>query len=187
MPPAGSEIINNFNSFLASLNVGAPSWDVFIILFFLLASFIYGLSLGRDRIIIILMSVYVALVVVESAPWLSQINPAQLGITNIFVFKIGVFLATFVAVFFLLSRSDLLLAISRADAPGRWWQVIVFSFLHVGLLISVCLSFLPADAAGQLAPLTRQMFVGQDIKFFWIIAPIIALALVREKNREKRA
>ncbi len=186
MPPAGTEVINNFNSFLASLNVGQPSWDVFIILFFILSAFIYGLSLGRDRIIVILLSVYVALVVVEAAPWLSQIDPAELGITNIFVFRIGVFLAAFVAVFFLLSRSDLLLSISRAQAAGRWWQVIVFSLLHVGLLISICLSFLPPEVSGQLAPLTRQMFIGPDIKFFWIIAPIIALALIREKNPEKR-
>jgi len=37
--------------------------DLFIILFFVIAAFLYGFSLGRDRIVAILVSIYMGLAV----------------------------------------------------------------------------------------------------------------------------
>ena len=102
------------------------------------------------------------------------------------VFRMAVFLLTFMVIFFLLGRSALMRTAADMEAPGRWWQVILFSLLHVGLLISLTLSFLPREAQAQLAPLTRQLFIGQQTEFFWIAAPILALALITHKKEEKR-
>lgn len=173
------------NNFVASIDWSKPSWDLFIILFFIVAGFLYGLSLGRDRIIVILISVYMALAVVNSAPFIGNFQ-ADIGIDQFFAFRISTFVVVFIVLFFLMSRSALLSTIASSDKSGAWWQVLLFSFLHVGLLISITLSFLPPAAATHLAPLTQKIFV-QDIgRFIWIVAPIVAMILIKGGAAEKR-
>jgi len=174
------------NNFVANIDWSKPSWDLFIILFFIVAGFLYGLSLGRDRIIVILISVYMALAVVNSAPFIGNFQ-ADIGINEFFAFRISTFVVVFIVLFFLMSRSALLSTIAGSDSRGSWWQVLLFSFLHVGLLISITLSFLPPSASTHLAPLTQKIFV-QDIgRFIWIVAPIVAMMVIKGGAAEKKS
>lgn len=170
-------ILLKTNSMLAVTDVATqidwtrPTWDLFIILFFVVAAFLYGMSLGRDRTIVILVAIYMSLAVVRSLP--DTINiPGQPA------FNISAFLGLFVLLFFLLSRMALLRTIASGDDKGSWWQVIVFSTLHVGLLISVTLSFLPEPALEHLTPMTRSIFVDELAALGWLIAPILIMVLV---------
>jgi len=165
-------------NFVANVNWAQPSWDLFIVLFFIIAGLLYGLSLGRDRVIVILVSIYMALAVVNTAPFIGNFN-ADIGLSNVFVFRISAFVAIFIALFLLLARSALLQTIASSDSRGTWWQVMVFSFLHVGLLISIVLSFLPASAADHLAAATKSFFVSANARFIWIISPIVAMILIK--------
>ena len=131
-------------SYLTSLNWQNPTWDVFILLFFVVGALLYGLSLGRDRVIVILVGIYMALAVVTNAPALSTLNVA-LNLNENYVLRISLFLGIFVVVFFLLSRSALLKTIGRSGAPGSWWQTIVFSVLQGGLRLSVTLNYWPRE------------------------------------------
>lgn len=172
-------------NFVANVNWAQPSWDLFIVLFFIIAGFLYGLSLGRDRVIVILVSIYMALAVVNTAPYIGSFE-ADVGVANIFVFRISAFVTVFVALFLLLARSALLQTIASADSKGSWWQVILFSFLHVGLLISIILSFLPPSAVEKLAPMTRSFFVSETGRFLWIVGPILAMILIKGGAAEKK-
>ena len=172
-------------SFVANINWAQPSWDLFIILFFIVAAFLYGLSLGRDRVIVILISVYMALAVVNSAPFIGNYQ-ADIGINQFFGFRVSTFVVVFIALFFLMSRSALLSTVASSDSRGSWWQVLLFSFLHVGLLISITLSFLPPSASAHLAPLTQQIFVHDTGRFLWIVAPILAMVMVKGGAAAKR-
>ncbi len=175
-------------SFVASVDWAHPSWDLFIILFFVVAALLYGLSLGRDRVIVILISVYMALAVVNSAPGIGNYQ-ADIGVDQFFVFRVSAFVVVFVALFFLMSRSALLATVASSDKAGSWWQVLFFSFLHVGLLISITLSFLPPSASAHLAPLTQKIFVQDTSRFLWIVAPILAMILIKggaAKTRRRR-
>ena len=172
-------------SMVASINWTQPSWDLFIVLFFIIAGFLYGLSLGRDRIIVILISVYMSLAVVNSAPFIGNFK-ADIGIDQFFVFRISTFVAVFIALFFLMSRSALLSTIASSDTRGPWWQVLLFSFLHVGLLISITLSLLPPAASSHLAPITQNIFVHDVGRFVWIVAPIMAMILIKGGAAEKK-
>lgn len=173
-------------TFVSQINWSQPTWDLFIALIFIVATFIYGISLGRDRIIVILVSLYMSLAVVNAAPFLDLLErQSQEVLSKIFVFKITGFLGIFIVLFFFLSRSALLRTIASHDERGSWWQVVLFSILHVGLLTSVILSFIPHDAITRLAPLTQQIFTGHLGRFAWIIAPIIAMILVRKKDPKK--
>jgi len=182
------EATSQSTSLLGTVDWSHPSWDLFIILFFVIAAFLYGLSLGRDRIIVILVSIYMSLAVATNAPFLRDIGFQQNinnTLQNLFVVKISMFLFVFILLFFLLSRSALLKTIGTSDDSGRWWHVILFSFLHVGLIISIVLSFLPPDAVNNLSPLMRQIFTSDIGRFIWIVGPILAMIVIRGKSEKK--
>jgi hypothetical protein len=173
--------------FLQSIDWTMPTWDLFIVIFFVIAAFLYGLSLGKDRVIVILVSIYMALAVINTAPYLNDLSGKDINIDfgHNFAFKVTLFLGVFIALFFLLSRS----ALSRAfgsSGGGSWWQVILFSFLHIGLLISVILSFLPFQTAEHLMPITRQIFTSDLGKFLWITTPIVAMVVFKGGSNRGR-
>ncbi len=168
-------------STLASIDWAKPSWDLFVYLFFVIGALLYGFSLGRDRIIVILVSIYMALAVVGNAPIVNQFNLA-FHISENIILRITFFLGVFVVLFFLLSRSALIKTIGENSAPGKWWQVIVFSVLQVGLLISITLSFLPAETANAFSEQTRQIFISDYGKSAWLILPIVFMAISPKKK-----
>ncbi len=164
------------SSFFASLNWAAPTWDVFILLFFIVGALLYGLSLGRDRIIVILVSMYMALAVAANTPVLAKIN-WQFAVNGNSIVRVAFFLGVFVAVFFLMARSALLKTLGGSGAPGSWWQTIVFSILQVGLLISITLSFLPDDVTRGLSQMTRDIFMSDNGKSAWMLLPIVFMII----------
>ncbi len=170
------------NAFL-NFNFFQPTWDVFIILFFVIAALVYGVSLGRDRILVILVSIYMALAVVKYLPFITDYS-ANVSVNNAFAFRISLFLGIFILLFFFLSQSALLRTFGNDARQGSWIQVIVFSFLHVGLLISVTLSFLPAEMTSTLSPLTMLIFESDAGRAFWIIVPIVAMAFFGARGGE---
>ncbi len=177
------------NTLFQNVDWSKPSWDLFIVLFFVVAALLYGLSLGRDRIIVILVSIYMSLAIVEHAPFISDPNfqnNINNAISQVFVFRISAFLFVFIFLFFMLTRSALVKTIASSDSSGPWWQVLLFSILHVGLIVAITLSFLPPEATKNLAPLTRQLFATPNAKFVWIILPIIAMVVLKGGASENK-
>ncbi|XOU94592.1 MAG: hypothetical protein ACNFW9_00835 [Candidatus Kerfeldbacteria bacterium] len=167
-----------------------PTWDLFIILFFIVAAFLYGLSLGRDRIIVILVSIYMSLAIIEHAPFLNSewLHDWINGVVNqFFVFQISAFLILFIVLFLVITRSALMKTIASSDTAGPWWQVLLYSTLHVGLLVSIVLSYLPADTVEQvLAPLTKQVFTTEVAQSVWILSPVVAMIAFKGTGSRKR-
>ncbi len=174
--------MTSFLQSFVTLNFSNPSWDLFILIFFVVVSLLYGLTLGRDRIVVVLVSIYMALAVIQNAPFLKNLT-ATVTLGQSFAFRITIFLGIFLVLFFLLSHSGLVKILGHGSGRGSWWQVMLFSFLHVGLLLSVVLSFLPADAQSGLAPITRTIFVSDIAKFAWILAPILVMTIVKEEKK----
>ena len=123
------------------------------------------------------------LAVVNTIPYITK-KVQELGLNQLFVFKITTFVVIFILLFFLLSRSAVMGTIGKSDSKGPIWQVVLFSFMHVGLLISITLSFLPPESLNSFAPLTRWVFASEGGQFFWIIGPILAMVLARGKNKD---
>ncbi len=180
---AASGVVHAGNAVAGAVNAinwAVPSWDLFILLFFVITVFLYGMSLGRDRVVVLLVSIYMALAVVSNAPMLVKLDDGNIG--QFFAFKVTTFLGIFVLLFFLLSRSALLKTFGHL-AAGSWWQVLLFSTFHVGLLVSITLSFLPQDAVAHLAPFTQRVFASDTGRFFWIVAPILSMVLLKVDDR----
>ena len=166
---------------ITNVNWAAPSWDLFIVMFFVVTVFLYGISLGRDRIIVILISIYISIAVVQTAPFLGAMH-ADINIGQDYAFRIASFLGLFLLLFFLLSRTALT-AIFANLAAGEWWQVLFFSAFQVGLLVSITLSYLPKEAIATLAPLTQTLFATETGRFFWVVAPLVGMVLLKPEKR----
>jgi hypothetical protein len=169
--------------YIQRINWAAPSWDLFIVLFCLVAVFLYGMSLGRDRVIVVLVSIYMALAVAANAPFLDNLK-ADVALGDFFAFRISTFLGVFLLLFFLLSRSALLRTFGNM-ASGSWWQVLMFSTFHVGLLVSIVLSYLPKEAVALLAPETQKIFATETARFVWISMPIVAMVLIKSEPLDR--
>jgi hypothetical protein len=169
---------------LTNVNWLQPSWDLFIVLFFIVASFIYGISLGRDRIIVILVAIYMALAIVNYIPFITAFN-ASVSVNDAFALRVSVFLGVFILLFFFLSHSALIRNLGHRESQGGLIQVMIFSFLHVGLLISVTLSFFPIDLANVLSPLTQSIFVSDVAKAVWVILPVVMMAIFGRSERRR--
>ena len=162
-----------------------PTWDLFIILFFVVASLIYGVSLGRDRIIVILVSIYMALAIVNYMPFLTGVSTAEVSVNDTFALRVSVFLGVFILLFFFLSHSALMKAFGHGGSgQGKFWQVMIYSFLHVGLLISVTLSFFPADLANVLSPLSQSLFMSDIARAVWVTLPVVAMAIFGRGDKD---
>lgn len=162
-----------------------PSWDLFIIGFFFLISLAYGLSLGRDRILVILVSIYMSVAVITYVPYITQFT-ASISINDGFALRISAFLGIFILVFFLLSQCALLKTLASSAEQGAWWEALVFSVLNAGLLTSVVLSFFPEGGEGLLTGFSQQIFLSDPAKAIWIILPVFVMLVLGRTRKDKR-
>ena len=158
-----------------NINWSTPTWDVVILLFFIVTALLYGFALGRDRIVALLVSTYLALAVATNFPYLDKLSEI-INQSGFFTFQVSAFFVIFVGLFILLSQSRLIQGL--AGISGHWWQIFLFSFLQTGLLISIILSFLPQRAIDNLLIFTQVIFVSDLGRFSWIILPILALVFI---------
>lgn len=166
--------------FLTGLDVNSPSWDLFIFLFFIVATFVYGFTLGRSRIMVLLISTYMAIALVRTAPFLLNTQEVTIGSSPFFVVQITAFIAAMLLIFFFLANSGLRRAFAANEVQGKPWQIIGFSVMQAGLMVATVLSFLPpADRAGLLGA-TRELFATDTALFLWTLLPIVLMMFVRD-------
>ncbi|MDD4607061.1 MAG: hypothetical protein PHS07_01805 [Patescibacteria group bacterium] len=171
------------------VNLSNPSWDLFIILLFVIVAFFYGISLGRDRVLVILVSIYMATAVAKFIPNVGNISAMVGAGDQQFVFQVTFFLVLFIIMFIFLSRSALLKTIASSESQTNWFQSVVFSFLHIGLLISITLSFLPEESLSSLSYLTKNIFTNEWARLAWLCVPVLLMAIVggkKKKHSKKR-
>lgn len=171
----------NASDFLANVNFGMPSWDLFIAIFFIAAVVLYGLTLGKERILIILASIYMAFAIADNLPFITDEISHKFGLGPAFILRLVVFAVAIVAIFMAFTRMGLLENFTpRVSLP----LIVVLSILHTGLLVTIVLSFVPGDAIQALSPTTRMLFTSDLFKFVWFIVPIGALFVVTREVKE---
>jgi len=157
------------------INIANPSWDTFIILAFIGASILYTFFVSRERLAIVLLSVYSALAVVLTTPLI--VNALSImGTDDFFKYRLAAFLGTFLLLYILYSHNLSL----KADVGHVWWQAIALSILQVGLLMSSILYFIPHQYyASQIADI---FFTSDVSRSVWILAPIAAMILMHPRK-----
>lgn len=168
-------IVQEILKYFQHLNFQDPNWDALLVIFFAVSTLFYGISLGKDRLLIILMSIYMSLAVVNSIPP----KVFSMELQKVFAFQVTAFLAIFLVLFFVLSQFALLRALGGHAAQGSLWQSALLSILHTGLLTSVAFTFLPAEILHNFSPQIQTTFTHEWARFGWTAAPIAAMLLMK--------
>jgi len=64
-------------------------------------------------------------------------------------------------------------------------QVVALSVLQTGLLISIIISFVPAELVANLSSFTRNAFASEMAQFIWIVLPILTLGLIKKPSKKQ--
>ena len=154
-----------------------PSWDLFIILFFVIMT-VYGLLLGRGRVFNILINTYVGYVVATELGNLvyEYVLKASSISHSISISLFGVKLLVFALTIFILTmRSEL--AGTNEDASTSSLYTAGYGFLAAGLMLSSVMTFLPVADRINLFNNSQVASLVFDYRYFWIIGPIAIIAL----------
>lgn len=151
-----------------------PSWSLFIMLFWAVAGVVYAFAAGRGRILTILISVYMAKLIVIEAPFLTTELSKHANIPVGSLQQLATFVILFLVLFMFLGRYAF-----KSSVDGRQLSSlpfgVAFGLLQVGLLINVVLSLLPAHITNSFSPLIQFIFINGQASFIWLIAPLIFL------------
>lgn len=166
-------------SLLSNINWNVPTWDLFILIFFVTVGILFAFTLGKARVLFVLLSLYVGLAVASSLPFITEETSSKFHLGSVAALKIVVFIICVVILFVLFSRMGALSSFSGKINP---LIVLLFSFLQVGLLISIILSFLPADTISSFAPITKKLFTTSVARMAWLLVPIVSMVLIKKKE-----
>lgn len=149
-----------------------PSWDVFTLVFFGATILIYSFFVSRERLALILVSIYSALAISLNTPIITHYLSRQPEHAYPWM-RLGVFIISFLLFFIIFSTKMSM----RTDAGHNWLQAFVLSFLQVGLLMASVLLFIPHDAFPSA--LAWGLFSGDMQRSFWILAPAIGMLTMK--------
>ncbi|MBL8029880.1 MAG: hypothetical protein JNN11_01395 [Candidatus Doudnabacteria bacterium] len=165
-----SEILNLVKSF----NWQTPTWDLFILGAWVLASVFYAFAAGRGRIINILISVYMAKLLVLEAPFLAETFSQRLPSALASLQQLSAFVAIFLVLFLLLGRFVFKTSADHRHMSSMFFGLF-FAFLQVGLLINIVLGLLPAGVQESFSLLIRTIFLHPSSAFVWLVLPVVYL------------
>lgn len=155
----------------------SPSWSLFIMLFWIVASVIYAFSTGKGRTLTILVSVYMAQLLVLKMPFLSNAVSDRFGVATGTMQQLVAFVILFALLFFFLGRYAF-----KSSADGRHFSAlgfgIAFSVLQIGLLVHIILGYLPEHVQNSFEPLIQFVFLHPNAGFVWLVTPVVFLVLL---------
>ncbi len=164
-----------------------PSWDLFIMLFFI-ALTAYGFLLQRDKAVVTMISIYVALVVTtiltDPIQGFFAGEKAIMGqvfirsSANAFTIQSAIFLVTIG----LISTKS---GIEGRDSGGSAIEIFGFSFLNAALVVSTILFFMEPAKREAIAASSKLANILVNYQVWWIVLPVallIVTGFMRKNN-----
>ncbi|MEK7648448.1 MAG: hypothetical protein AAB400_00835 [Patescibacteria group bacterium] len=149
-----------------------PSWDAFTLIFFVTAVLIYSFFVSRERLALVLVSLYSALALSLNTPLIIQYLSRQPSDLYPW-YRLGLFVGLFL-IFFLVFSTKMSM---RTDAGHNWLQALILSFFQVGLLMASILMFVPREVFPS--GLAQALFTGDIQRSFWMVAPVIGMMMLK--------
>lgn len=162
-------------------SLGVPFLDLIVLAVLVLGSLLYTFMVSRGKLLSILVSTYMAYVLVQFTPFLDGLADI-VGFSDPFVLQIILFGVVFLLILLILSNVIFQTPIG-AETLGLA-VAFLFSFLQVGFLIAVFFSFLPPEILETFSPLLQILFINDTSLFLWAATPVVFLIyLGRRVNR----
>jgi hypothetical protein len=141
--------------------------------------FLYGISVGKSRAILSLLSIYVAYALTVLFPFRMQAEQFVAPESRPLI-PTGVFIVSYLFVFGVLNLSVLRKRLSLGEISIP--KVLVISAIQVGLLASMVASLLPAEVTDRFG-MFKPYITGGPILFGWTVFAVLVLPFMREKRR----
>ena len=168
----------DFSKLSENLNLGPTTLFVGLALVFLL---LYGLSLGKTKVLISLLGIYVALAFDAAFPYLEQLHNALPVEVEIYVTRLAVFMLMYLLTFAILNKSFASKRLALKDSSII--SVSVISLTQIGLLMAVITNIIPDEIIEKMPEYLSAYFSTKEALFFWIVIPILLLVFMRKGKR----
>ena len=140
---------------------------------------LYGLSVGRTKALVSLLSIYVAYSLTVLFPFLDTLS-GRLNDQVRPVAAVLLFLATYLVVFLLLSHSTMRTRMTLGEIS--FVQVLLISVVQIGLLSSISASLVPPTLAEHTFGSFLPYLAGQRVLWAWAAAAVVILPFLRTRR-----
>lgn len=142
---------------------------------------LYGLSVGRTKALVSLLSIYVAYTLTVLFPFLDgvavRMNDQIRPVTAVLVF-----LSAYIIVFLLLSHSSMRTRMTLGEISML--QVLLISVVQIGLLASIATSLVPPQLAQRAFGSLLPFIAGQRALWLWAAASVAILPVLRTRQSQ---
>ncbi len=163
----------------SNLGSNFSSWEMIVAGFFIFAIFFYGLSIGKGRLLLFLVSIYIAKLLVDSFVYVDLLDDIFKG--RLFSAYLGLFIVAYILTFFILDRSILKTRLSTKEFPVG--KLLLLSVMIVVLLANVVFTYLPPDVVLGVKNGAIKYLVGDTAFFWWFLASLLSIFLLKRKKK----
>lgn len=174
---ASADFLGNIKEVLS----GFLGWEALVAAFFIFAVFFYGLSIGKARLLLFLISIYIAKLFVDSFVYVDYL--LDVFGNNIFAIYLGLFIISYIAIFLILDRSILKIRLSTREYPIS--KLLALSVVIIILLSNVVFTYLPPDVALGVKGGGAKYFLGDTAFFWWFLLSVLSILLLKRKKKRK--
>jgi hypothetical protein len=162
----------NLDLLLSNLGLSkAMAQDASLLIIIILVSFVFGMFIGRHRLVTILINIYAAVALLGAVP------DKFFGTFN---YKLLAFLAIVIGMTIL--GKKLFEIYLSGSGTGFLWRVFAMSFLEVVLIISVIFTIIPKKEALAYVSVTAYGYLTGDWwRFLWMAAPLVFVFIIHKK------
>lgn len=143
------------------------SWDWYLLGALCVLGLIYAFTYGKHRSILTLLSLYIAAFIVDHVPFMtSWIKGSAEAYSQIIIFAVLFLLLTIFFTRGILGRNLYGFTFSSQV------EVVLFSFLQLGLLIMILGLFAPGPLIAHFTPVTQSIFINEYARLAWMLVPL---------------
>ena len=158
----------------AALNlVHNPSWDMIAFFVLMACGFFWGVSYGKKSLSMVIVGVYVLFSLWPFVP--ANIVTANRAPVEILAFRVGIFIALLMLLLLFMFRTFR----AALNGDGVWWEILIFSILGAGFLVTIFLGMAPAEVITTnqlgLSQLALQFFSNSAFTTWWMVLPILGV------------
>jgi hypothetical protein len=171
------EFLNVLRPTLANLGIASigPGWLMGA--FSIVTVSLYGLSLGRTKAVISLLSIYIAFAFDRLFPYLENLQAVIGNSMEIAWLRIGLFITVYIIVILIFKFSFISKKLSSAEFS--LFSTVIVSLIQFGFLFSIVFSILPVSITWQLPSALQIYFGSPQALFIWAMLPLPSLLFLK--------
>jgi hypothetical protein len=166
-------------------NAGLPklNYGWLVALFFVFVIFLIGLSLGRSRILISLICLYIAAFLESHFIYFDKLRELLKGPPE-FWLHVGSFLIIFIISLVILNRSALKHSLALRETS--FFPIALIAVVGIGFLMSLIVSYSSLEISGSWPAVVIKFLGTKNAQFWWALAPLVLLVFFKRKKENPK-